>query len=130
MSTGKKNFVRDTTRPEEVQLEALLLLAGMGQSVESMEAAGAKQLQMSDLLPTHMGDRKPYEQMGIVFGDINPKDPLFTYATIPSGWKKICDENDPRHMYLLDEAGKKRVYMFYKAASYDRKAHMSPCRDE
>jgi hypothetical protein len=107
----------------------MMVLAGMGQSVENMEAAGARELQMSDLLPTDMGDRKPYEEMGIVFGEINPKDPLFTFATIPQGWKKISDKNDPRHMHLVDETGKKRVYIFYKAASYDRTASMSPCRD-
>jgi hypothetical protein len=67
--------------------------------------------------------------MGIVWGDIVSKDPLFTYATLPQGWTKKLGERDPRHMHLVDADGKVRAYIFFKNTSYDRTAHMSVCSD-
>lgn len=124
MAGDHKNFVRNTQEEDPV-LATMLRLSGLN-STENDEARGAAELRRSEVLPTDMGDRAPYEEMGIVFGEIVEKDPLFIYATLPPGWKKVSSERDPRHMHILDETGKERVYIFYKAASYDRKASMSP----
>lgn len=62
------------------------------------------------------------EATGFTFGD--PEDGIFTKATIPDGWK-FSALGHAMWSDLLDAEGSKRASVFYKAAFYDRTAHIS-----
>lgn len=102
-----------------------------GNVIENMEAAGQCELVVSDVLPIEMGAfrdssvaaRTFYEKLGFVFGEPVEGDPLFIHAKLPPGWKKR-HTNHAMWSDIIDEKGRKRVGVFYKAAFYDRKAHM------
>lgn len=107
----------------------LLLGAAMGgasadELIGGMEAAGQRQLVASQLLPTdtHKTDAE-FEALGFVFGDPVDDDPMFRHATLPKGWTKRGSDHD-MWSYVVDEHGRERVAVFYKAAFYDRHAHM------
>lgn len=92
--------------------------------ITDQESQGQVELVNSTSLPTEMGDRTAYEAVGFVFGDPIPGDELFTAATLPAGWKKESTDH-ALWSSVVDQLGRKRVLVFYKAAFYDRKAHMS-----
>lgn len=66
--------------------------------------------------------RQKLEDMGFVIDKIS--DDLMTPCKFPSGWTTSTSE-DPRHIYILDETEKKRVYMFVKYTFYDQYANLS-----
>lgn len=96
-----------------------------GRAIENQEARGQRELVGSDTLPKQMSDqdRATLEAWGVRFlGDV-PGDDLFVYATLPEGWsKKETDHSMWSKLY--DERGRERAAMFYKAAFYDRVAHL------
>lgn len=100
-----------------------LLSEGQDGYIQGMEKQGQTQVVHSDLLPTE-GDWEKAESLGVVRGELNERDPLFTYATLPEGWTRNGTGHD---MYtdVLDERGIKRVSIGYKAAFYDRWARFS-----
>ena len=51
-------------------------------------------------------------------------DPLFRPATLPDGWQRKASDH-AMGSHIADALGRQRVTVFYKAAFYDRKAHMS-----
>lgn len=71
--------------------------------------------------------RKALEAAGVKFFEMVDGDPLFRHATLPVGWEIKPTDHD---MYsdLLDEQGRKRASIGYKAAFYDRWAQLSCCR--
>lgn len=94
-------------------------------AIEAMEKAGQVQLVNSDRLPT--ASYSPDEEfiaLGFTFGSADAHDPLFRPATLPDGWKREGSDH-AMHSYLLDQYGRRRVGVFYKAAFYDRRADMS-----
>jgi hypothetical protein len=106
-----------------------LLLEGMSTGsptgfIERQEAAGQRQLVNSDRLPTNKGDRAEYEALGFTFGDPDPSDMMFSPATLPTGWRREGSDH-AMWSHILDGLGRRRVSIFYKAAFYDRSAHMS-----
>lgn len=121
--------IENTT--ETIRDDALLLLAvamtnrdGGAGFIEAQEAAGQRQLVNSDRLPTRtQDDEAEYLALGFTFGDPDPGDPLFRPATLPAGWRR---EGTDHAMWskLVDEHGRERVSIFYKAAFYDRDAFM------
>lgn len=125
------SHITDTSRQDP----ALHLIGAMedgrtgrpqGSFIEDMEARGQQQLVHSDLLPTDLGldgDKAKFEALGFTFGDVVADDPLFQHATLPDGWTRQASDH-AMMSHLLDERGVKRVSVFYKAAFYDRKAHM------
>ncbi len=101
-------------------------LAEGGQSgpIERQERDGQRQLVNSDRLPTDIkGDRGEWEALGFTFGDPDPGDPMFMPATLPEGWKREGSDH-AMWSYLVDQHGRQRVAIFYKAAFYDRGAFM------
>jgi hypothetical protein len=72
--------------------------------------------------------RKPIERhwskLDSIFSDRWKNDPLFQYVEMPPGWKK---QRTDHSMWsdLLDDKGRKRGSIFYKAAFYDRDAFMN-----
>ena len=93
--------------------------------IERMERDGQQQLVNSDRLPADIhGDRGEWEALGFTFGDPDPDDPMFLPATLPPGWHREGSDH-AMWSYITDTLGRKRVGIFYKAAFYDRSAHMS-----
>ena len=60
-----------------------------------------------------------WKAMGVEFGDA--VDPLFRTAVLPHGWK-LKPTDHAMWSKLVDERGRTRASMFYKAAFYDRDA--------
>ena len=60
--------------------------------------------------------------MGIVFG--KEVDDLFVEVTLPAGWKKEATDHS-MWSKLVDDKGRERASIFYKAAFYDRDAHIN-----
>lgn len=94
--------------------------------ITGMEAAGQRQIVASEVLPSDLSDdgRQRLETAGAVFGEPVQGDGLFVHVTLPPGWKREGSEH-AMWSYILDEHGRRRVSVFYKAAFYDRSAHAS-----
>lgn len=126
--------IDDTTRrmlaSREAQEMFLLESDVRGSSdpvIEEMESAGQAQVVASDRLPTQIlpaEARTEFEKLGFTFGSPDPDDPLFMPATLPAGWKRKAT-SESRGSVIVDEHGRNRVTIFYKAAFYDRNAHMA-----
>lgn len=120
-------------RMQEEPSEGLLFLAdaliardGGGSFITNQERAGQRQLVNSDRLPVRLnsGEQAEYEALGFTFGEPDPDDPLFRPATLPPGWTRQGSDH-AMWSHLLDEHGRRRVAIFYKAAFYDRSAFMN-----
>jgi hypothetical protein len=113
-------------RPEQILVEAMLE-DRPGQAIENMEARGQQQLVASTKLPVKTGylenDDGPYLALGFEFGPPDPEDPIFREAKLPPGWSKQATEHS-MHSVIVDERGEERVGVFFKAAFYDRRAHL------
>ena len=93
--------------------------------IEKQEAAGQAAFVRSETLPKEMlhgCSREKLEAMGIKFGE--DADDLFVSVQLPEGWTKRPTDHS-MWSELLDEKGRKRAEIFYKAAFYDRNAHIS-----
>lgn len=112
------------TEKEEVNPQWLFGLRP--DAIMAQEARGQDQLVESELLPTSIApdDKKILEDAGVKFGEPLKDDRLFCKAELPAGWKKIPTEHS-MWSKLVDETGKERASIFYKAAFYDRDAFMS-----
>lgn len=97
--------------------------------IEAQEAAGQVMFVNSATLPKDMGHdgktRAALEALGFKFG--TDADDIFINAVMPAGWKKVATEHSV-HSDLIDDKGRRRGGIFYKAAFYDRNAHMRLCR--
>jgi hypothetical protein len=93
--------------------------------ITGMEAAGQRQLVNSTDLPSDAHGREAdFVALGFTFGEPHQHDPMFRPATLPEGWTREGSEH-AMWSYLVDEKGRQRVGIFYKAAFYDRSAAMS-----
>lgn len=129
-------MIENTSESMKDEANQLLFLAasmgpgGSDQAIAEQERAGQAQLVNSDRLPTqiedHTGDggQAALEAFGFTFGDPDPRDPLFRPVTLPEGWKREASDHD-MWSYIVDELGRRRVGVFYKAAFCDRRASMS-----
>ncbi len=91
--------------------------------IEAQEAAGQRKLVESQALPRQIynASRDQLTELGFKFGP--DADDLFVYCELPTGWTKRATEHS-MHSELLDEQGRIRASIFYKAAFYDKKAQM------
>lgn len=89
--------------------------------IEAQGARGQKDFVADETLPIKCNfcKRGELEEMGIVFGD--PVDDLFVEVQLPEGWEKVPTSHS-MWSELVDEKGRKRASIFYKAAFYDRDA--------
>jgi hypothetical protein len=103
---------------------------GTSRYIEGMEADGQRQVVNSTDLPTKFNDynlddpKAAYQALGFKLGEPHSSDPLFRSATLPDGWKREGSDH-AMWSYIVDELGRRRVAIFYKAAFYDRDAFMS-----
>lgn len=96
--------------------------------IEAQEAAGQRAFVANDTLPIECGygtTREQIERMGIVFGEL--VDTLFVNVQLPDGWRKEATDHS-MHSNLLDDHGRVRARIFYKAAFYDRRADINISR--
>lgn len=106
------------------------MLGNPSRGIEEQERNGQAELVKSTQLPAKMRgpnfgiEREPYEKIGIVFGPASRDDDLFLPATLPTGWKKVGTDHS-MWSKVVDDKGRERISIFYKAAFYDRDAHMS-----
>jgi hypothetical protein len=114
-------------------VEALGLLAAMlshvpGRThpIEELEKTGQARLVMSETLPVDMGreGRKLLEDAGVVFGEpLQGRDRIFLQARLPEGWKKKRTDH-AMWSNLVDDKGRRRAQIFFKAAPYHYSAFM------
>ena len=118
---------RDTSRLSPAEHLEGILAAGSGPDyIVAQEAAGQRELVESSVLPINtFGTDDQFVALGFTFGD--HVDGLFRNATLPAGWTRVGTSHD-MWSKILDERGVERVGVFYKAAFYDRRAHMSIVR--
>lgn len=129
-------MIRNTTK--EVQdcplgmLGAAMGGRGMSGAIEEQEAQGQRELLRSEVIPSD-GSSKPEEQaaleaMGFTLGEPVQGDAMFRKCTLPEGWKRVGSDH-AMWSYIHDDKGRKRASVFYKAAFYDRSAHIGlECR--
>lgn len=119
------NRIRNTATQDPMLTMLEMMSGGSSGAVERQEARGQSELVQSDVLPVEGTDtaleRKAWEAMGIVFGAPVPGDDLFVAVTLPAGWSKRRTDHS-MWSDLVDEKGRKRAAIFYKAAFYDRRA--------
>jgi hypothetical protein len=101
------------------------LAASTPGGIEAQEARGQLDFVASETLPKEMlhgCTREKLEEMGIRFGD--DVDDLFVSVELPDGWEKRPTDHS-MWSELVDDKGVVRANIFYKAAFYDRNAHIS-----
>ncbi|MEI5520713.1 hypothetical protein WB388_08870 [Streptomyces brasiliscabiei] len=120
-------MIENTQDPGSILATTLLALAtgDTDAVIRAQERAGKAQLVLSDRLPTDFKGDDPavFEALGFTFGEPDPADPLFRPASLPDGWSKTGSDHE-MWSYVLDQLGRRRVAVFYKAAFYDRRAFM------
>jgi len=125
--TEIRNTTADMTGPDSIDRLVFLLEGMSGRTddfIASQERAGQQQLVASQMLPTDTcGTDADFLAAGFTFGEPVAGDPMFRPATLPAGWTKTGSDHD-MWSYILDERGRQRVAIFYKAAFYNRSAHM------
>ena len=92
--------------------------------IEAQEKRGQIEQTFAETLPkdgTTGKDRKQWEALGFMFGDA--ADDIFVNVKFPNGWRKKPTDHS-MWIELLDDKGRKRGAIFYKAAFYDRSAHV------
>jgi len=96
------------------------MAAMMPGGIEAQEKRGQIEQSFAETLPVDMGsNRKDFEVLGFVFGKV---DGLFIEAKFPKGWRKRPTEHS-MWSEIMDDQGRKRGAIFYKAAFYDQRAH-------
>jgi hypothetical protein len=106
----------------------LMLAEMMGQgssaAIESQEAAGQREILFSDVIPSK-GPVPELEKLGFEIGPMadasKGDDPLFRSCKLPKGWSREGTDHS-MHSSIVDEMGRRRVCVFYKAAFHDRRA--------
>lgn len=107
------------TRPEDFLVDSITV--GTGNAIEMQEAQGQRSFVASETLPMD-GPKAPLEAAGVKFLHPVEGDPIFQFVQLPEGWKKKATDH-AMWSELVDDKGRKRAGIFYKAAFYDRSAH-------
>jgi hypothetical protein len=105
-------------------LDLLFGVPGASDQILADEAAGQKDFVGSDTLPIDMRNATREQLMAVGFEFGEPTDNLFIACKLPDGWTKKATSHS-MHSTLHDDKGRERAGIFYKAAFYDRSAHIS-----
>lgn len=123
--------VRNTTQianeaPALVLLEMMVDRGpGSPHGIEAQEKRGQLELINSEVLPTEGSNNPAFAAMGVVFREVLQGDPLFRNVSLPAGWSKRATDHD-MWSKVVDDKGRERASVFYKAAFYDRRANIRP----
>lgn len=102
------------------------LFGGNPYAIEAQESRGQKELCASNQLPKTDGYydvKEEYEKIGIKVIKETESDNIWYDVILPVGWK-IEPTDHSMWSKLLDDEGKTRASIFYKAAFYDRSCHI------
>lgn len=114
---------------QRIYLDAMIT-GDPGGAIEREERRGQLGLAAANRLPADMSpdDRKTLEAWGVQFGERLPGvDRIFLACTLPPGWL-IAPTDHAMWSRLLDDRGRLRATIFFKAAPYDYHAHMETLR--
>ena len=102
-----------------------VVVRSTSKAILSQEADGQQSFVKSETLPVKMqGDARAVLKIaGVKFLGVVEDDPVFQYVELPEGWKKVGTGHS-MWSDLVDDKGRKRARIFYKAAFYDRRAHL------
>lgn len=120
--------VTDTSKTPPEHLLADAVARGVTDAILLQESQGQREIVESDVIPTDIHcTEDDLKALGFELGQPLLNDPMFRTAKLPLGWKR---EGSSHAMwsYIVDEHGYRRVSIFYKAAFYDRNAHLSLSR--
>lgn len=120
----------NTEKESPIGMCVRMIVMGSNAAIESQEKDGQTSFVDSDTLPLDVGgneDRKILESFGVKFLGAVPGDELFQYVELPPNWKKVSTEHS-MSTWLVDDKGRRRASIFYKAAFYDRRASLSLAR--
>ncbi|BCX13985.1 MAG: hypothetical protein KatS3mg085_517 [Candidatus Dojkabacteria bacterium] len=104
-----------------------IMIGSSSEAIWGQEADGQSSVVGSDtFLPTKMlGNAKEVlEAAGVQFLGIVEDDPMFRYVVLPKGWQIVATDH-PMWSNLVDNKGRTRAIIFFKATPYDRRAHVS-----
>lgn len=90
------------------------------------EREGQTQLVNLPILPSVMdpdGAKEYLESLGVIFVALTD-DLMFWYVWLPDGWE-VAPSFNPMLSVLLDDQGRERARIFYKASWYDRHAWLA-----
>ena len=136
--TEKDNPITNTARRAQ-ENPALRLFEAMlsqeagdrpGKDIEREEAKGQMEVcRQTSRLPAQYSfdadkQKAALEAAGVVFGGPVEGDPIWVHAKLPERWKIIPTDHS-MWSTLVDELGRPRARIFYKAAFYDRSCHTS-----
>lgn len=116
-----KPFESNTLLNEDIEnFIAALPLGG----IEAQEKRGQSMFVSSMILPKNA----PWDKLKkLGFKKLDEYDDIFFNAEIPEGWKK--EETDhSMWSHIIDNKGRIRANIFYKAAFYDRSSHLNLSR--
>ena len=121
-----KNVIDNTAQQDPLGFLGEAMAKGASAAIEASESRGQTQFVASDVLPVKWlnGDKAVLEKEGVVFGAVCEGDCLFQEVALPAGWHKEATEHS-MWSELLDHKNRVRAKIFYKAACYDRGAHIS-----
>lgn len=105
---------------------ANFIVASTPGGIERQEAEGQRAMIEASYLPRKINTH------GVTWDDLvtrwgvtyAPYSTLFHSVTLPEGWKLVPTEHS-MHSGLLDDRGRQRARIFYKAAFYDERADMT-----
>jgi len=126
---GKKKPVNTAEQAKSDTLMSGWIMGGAPEKIVAQEKAGQSSFVDSTTLPK-VTNNYGYDTVailkkaGVKFLGAVEGDPLFQYVELPPGWKKVPTD-DSMWSKVVDEKGRQRVRIFYKAAFYDRDAFMS-----
>jgi len=126
MSKKITNTTREIAERPEVAMGTML---GGPAEIERSESRGQRELVAAAVLPTdgmHRPEQRAiWEAIGIKLGSPVAGDEMFTNVTLPAGWAKRATDHS-MWSDLVDDKGRIRARIFYKAAFYDRSARITP----
>ena len=96
-------------------------ILGVDIAIPIQEKQGQQTFVNSTTLPRKMDSeaKETLEQAGVKFLGNVEEDRLFQKVELPSGWKKV-ETSHSMWTNLVDDKGRERASIFYKAAFYDR----------
>jgi hypothetical protein len=95
----------------------------MSDAIIQQEKSAVNELLKESKIPLPSEDSiKFLTSKGCVFGEKFGKEGFIQIKVrLPNGWKIEKDQDDGRHLHLINEKGRKIAQMFYKKTLYDKR---------